>query len=442
MPTANDLIRLLSVPNESLTLEYKSWLDLGANHGKATLAKAAIALCNEGGGIIILGMRAAENAQLGSQPRPEGIARYNQDAVNAAINRYADPQIHCEVMFALHPVSGVEHAFVIVPGGMTVPVMSTRDHQGEIMAQRCYVRKPGPRSEEPFTAEEWRGVFERCLQARREDMLHAIRLIVQGHSAPAPQEEHNALQQFCAQAEERWHQLTAELPADDPARMPRGYYRLCFEIIGVEPVSLAVLRQRMAEAGQIRLTGWGPFVALTRQDLTPRVVNDAIEAWLGNPGPERVGGRDVHHCDFWRADGSDRLFLQRGYDEDGSERVQPGSSFDVTLPVWRVGEAMLYVARLARQFADNPQILVRVEYTGLGGRELVSLERRIILDEGRTSADDQYRGETQASAGEIEDNVVEILHELLSPLYERFDFFDLPLALVTREIERMRRNRF
>jgi hypothetical protein len=98
MPTANDLIRLLSVPNESLTLEYKSWLDLGANHGKATLAKAAIALCNEGGGIIILGMRAAENAQLGSQPRPEGIARYNQDAVNAAINRYADPQIHCEVM--------------------------------------------------------------------------------------------------------------------------------------------------------------------------------------------------------------------------------------------------------------------------------------------------------------------------------------------------------
>jgi hypothetical protein len=150
----------------------------------------------------------------------------------------------------------------------------------------------------------------------------------------------------------------------------------------------------------------------------------------------------VHHCDFWRADGSGRLFLQRGYDEDGSERVPPGSSFDVTLPVWRVGEAMLYVARLARQFADNPQIFVRVEYTGLGGRELVSLERRIILDEGRTSADDQYRGETQASAGEIEDNVVEILHELLSPLYERFDFFDLPLALVTREIERMRRNRF
>jgi len=48
MPTQGELRALLEIPSESLTLEYKSWLNLVENPGKATLAKAAIALANEG----------------------------------------------------------------------------------------------------------------------------------------------------------------------------------------------------------------------------------------------------------------------------------------------------------------------------------------------------------------------------------------------------------
>ena len=57
MPTTAELKALLQFPTEKLTVEYKSWLDLSDNGGKATLAKAAIALANEGGGVIVLGMR-------------------------------------------------------------------------------------------------------------------------------------------------------------------------------------------------------------------------------------------------------------------------------------------------------------------------------------------------------------------------------------------------
>jgi Schlafen, AlbA_2 len=143
VPSQAELLRLLLEPNESLTLEYKSWLDLADNKGRATLAKAAIALANEGGGIIVLGMRAAEGAPLTSQVQPHRIGRYDQDAINAAVNRFAEPAIHCELSFAFHPETHVEHAFVSVAGGMKVPIMSKRDQQDEIMAQRCYVRKPG-----------------------------------------------------------------------------------------------------------------------------------------------------------------------------------------------------------------------------------------------------------------------------------------------------------
>src|SRR5262245_10870138 len=170
MPTPAELERLLVLPNESMSLEYKSWLNLTQNHGRATLAKAAIALANNDGGIIVLGMR-PENDQGGaleSQPRPAELRRYSQDDVNAAINRYADPDFHCELMFAAHPETRTEHAFVIVPGGMTVPVISARDCEGVIAARRCYMREPGPRSEEPLTGEEWRTLLDRCVRAGRE----------------------------------------------------------------------------------------------------------------------------------------------------------------------------------------------------------------------------------------------------------------------------------
>jgi len=71
MPSAAELLNLLYFPSESLAIEYKSWLDLTDTAGRATLAKAAIALANEGGGIIVLGMRedVGEGGALGSHGR-------------------------------------------------------------------------------------------------------------------------------------------------------------------------------------------------------------------------------------------------------------------------------------------------------------------------------------------------------------------------------------
>lgn len=442
MPTEADFVRLLLQPNESLTLEYKSWLDLSANHGRAVLAKAAIALANEGGGIIILGMRPVENGPLASLARPPGLNRYDQDAVNAAINRYSDPEIHCELAFAMHPGTAIEHAFVVVPGGGVVPVMSTRDQHGEIMAQRCYVRKPGPRSEEPFTAEEWRGVLERCLQARRENMLDAIRFIVQGHPPSQAHVEREWFDVFCRAADQRWRQLIELLPANDAARMSQGYYRICFEIMDVRPaVNFVELRNRMDQASRVRHTGWGPFISLTREDLAPRIMGDAIEVWLGNPDAPRAE-RTPEHCDFWRASREGVFVLQRGYDEDSHANVDPGTILDMTLPIWRIGEAFLYASRIARLFAENPSILIRVAFIGLRNRELGLLTRGGARREGRVSEDDLVTLESQVTAIEIDDNLVEILHALLSPLYERFAFFELSIDFVAREIERMRNTRF
>jgi len=445
MPTLEDVVSLLAFPNETLSTEYKSWLDLSDNSGKATLAKAAIALANHGGGTIVLGMREnnAEGGSLGSHPRPDGLSRYSQNDINAAINRYADPTFHCTLSFAENPNDGIEHAFVSVPGGIAVPIMSRRGCEGIISAQRCYIRKPGPKSEEPHTAEEWRELLDRCVKAGRESMLDAIRLILQGHVGTNPSEEaKNVLSDFIMNAQQRWQELVEPLPSDDAARMPLGHYELSFGILSVEPApNLAELRRRLDAARQIKHTGWGPFVSLSKDPFQPYPFEGLIEAWLGAHEEERTL-RTPAHCDFWRAHRDGRLFLQRGYDEDENRYVQPGTCIDVTLPIWRVGEAMLHVARLSRSFDDNPKIFVHCRFNTLKDRFPTRIGHSGFLDDRYVCKEVEVTVETQATATEIEDNLAEVLHPTLVPLYERFSFFELPMQIVVDELEKLRRGRY
>jgi hypothetical protein len=440
----NELRGLLELPNETLSAEYKGWLNLSDIRGKATLAKAAIALANHGGGIIVLGMRSHEDGPLQSVQRPAEIGRYTQDDVNQAINRFAEPEFHCELRFTVHSATGVEHAFVSIPGGMSVPIMSRRDCEGVISARRCYIRKPGPRSEEPLDGQEWRALLDRCVQAGRENMLDAIRAIVHGRagSAPSPSQVSSALPGFTEATRARWLGLLANLPVDDPARFPLGHYELGFEILDGKPLqSLLEMRRAMQQTGSVKHTGWGPFVQLTRTEYAPQIVGGAIEAWLGLPA-ERVLGRGPAHCDFWRADATGRLVLMRGYDEDDAPGREPGKWTDVTLPVWRVGEAILYVGRLAELFGENTSILVRCRFLGLKGRSLASISGERWIFDDRRCADNEVILERQITRAQARDNLVEVLHALLSPLYERFSFFELSENLVAEEIERMTRNRF
>ena len=225
------------------------------------------------------------------------------------------------------------------------------------------------------------------------------------------------------------------------ARMPRGHYEISFEIHDTpEIATLADLRRRLDQAGRVRHTGWSPFVHLHRDPMAPRVVDGLIEAWVGAPEAQRFE-RDVAHCDFWRVDRQCQFFLLRGYDEDASERVEPGQFFDVTLPVWRVGEAMLFLARFARAI-ENPTIAIRCKYVGLAGRVLTSWTGRRALFGDRRAIDDEVILNKQATADEIEDNLTEILHPMLVPLYEEFGLLELAPRLVAEELAEMRRNHF
>lgn len=443
MPSIQDLQPLVAEPREDLSSEYKDWLDLTANEHKATVAKAAIAVVNHGGGFIIIGF---EDAAVGlqSHARPDAIPEITQDAINAAIRRYASPEFHCELYVVPHPTTGVIHPVIVVPGTMTEPVMSKRDCPGVISQNRCYIRKPGPRSEEPRTGEEWRALLNRCVRAGRDDMLEAIRAIVSGRvgvhgGSPNVMEQ---LRAFCDAGRARWAELTEPLPGNAPGLFPHGYYEMGFALAGAQPAGgLADLKDRLRHARRIKLTGWTPFLDMTTPEWTPYPHQNFVEAWVGRPLAGRAD-HDASHSDFWRASPAGSLYTIRGYAEDALENRPRGQLFDITLPVWRIAEGVLFARRLSETYEDVDAMLIWCRFTGLMGRRLISItgNRAVFGDE--VSGTDEIAMEAQATPQQIDDNLVEVMHQLLTPLYERFSFFRLPVVLVEEELAQMARGRF
>ena len=444
MTRRDDLEAALRDPNESLTFEYKRWLDLGSNHGKATLAKAVIAKANAEGGFVVIGYE-EEGGTLRSVPCPDGIPEITQDLANGAVQRYADPAIHVRVEWVETGETGVRHPVVIVPVDTATPAMAKRGCDGVLIQARVYVRKPGPRSEEPGSTEEWRDLLDRYVRRGRSNMLDAIRAIVEGRAeeAEAQPDLQDRLAAFMAASAERHEAVLggAGLPPDVPARMPFGRYEIGFAFDGAAPApSLAELRSRIDEAHRIKLTGWPAFLAMTRPEFTPYPSEGSIEAWLGRPVEERYL-EDAAHADFWRIAPDGLLYTVSGYDEDSApDRAEPGTVFDLTLPVWRVGEAILFARRLAATFEGVERIAVQVRWSGLDGRALRTITgTRAPMSYDRLSRTDGVTSEIVTTPEQIDDVLPEVLRSLLAPAYELFEFYDLPIRIVEEELVNLRR---
>jgi transcriptional regulator with XRE-family HTH domain len=251
---------------------------------------------------------------------------------------------------------------------------------------------------------------------------------------------------FVHQSFKRWQTLIDTLPAEASARFLHGWYRIDYCLEGdLRPVSLTeyegILRQAVT-----RHTGWPVFIVMSRPELAPREMDGAIECWLAEPGIERTFN-DAAHADFWRALPSGRLFLMRGYQEDGQETFQPGTIFDTTLPVWRLGEGLLHAEKLAsllRKSDDTPiTVRFRAIYNGLSGRLLRSWANPLseLWLEGHAARSDEAVLEVTVPAESITERLSEHLFPMIASLYERFGVTGLTVNRVKAETDRLLNSR-
>jgi hypothetical protein len=181
-----------------------------------------------------------------------------------------------------------------------------------------------------------------------------------------------------------------------------------------------------------RETGWPPWWVPTRVGIQPEETQDgAIECWFRDDAVRNYG-----HSDFWRAEPNLKLFLLRGYQEDGITGA-PGTALDPVLPVWRMAESLLHSARMARYVnADDIEFLAR--WDGLENRELraVTSDRWDFMP-GHIARDDSIATFVRTSPEEIDRDLPNVVRALVSSLFEVFGLFDPPGSLYATEVATM-----
>lgn len=321
---------------------------------------------------------------------------------------------------------------------------------------------------------DWQGIVEECRRRRKaEGMTQREHAALAGVSVPtisafergertltlakafdilrvvgliADESAEGAQNAFVQESFLRWRGLVDKLPTNSPARFPHGCYRIDYALEGdLRAVTLTEYEELLRQAVPHN-TGWPVFLFLSRQELAPREVEGAIECWLGAPGVER-SLIDAAHSDFWRALPTGRQFLMRGYQEDGQDTFPPSSIFDTTLPIWRMGEALLHAERLSRLLRKKEGAHISVQfraiYTGLSGRVLRSWANPLsdLWFEGHAARSDEAVLEANVTAETITEQLGEHLFPMVSSLFERFGVTGLTIARLKTEAEKLLNSR-
>ncbi len=449
MPTDIDrnLQDLLRDPRETLSTEIKNWLDPTDNEHRAHVAKACIALANHGGGHLIIGFTEDGDGYREADDRPDRLDAFNTDWVNETVSRYAEPPFHCDVRHIESPSTGGVFPVVTIPGGHRIPIIAKRSGPGDRVIRQGapYIRRPGPRSEPPQSAQEWQDLMRRCLVNGREEMLDQLRMILAGQpiSRLAVPAEEDALLRWRDHGVERWREVVEGVPPENPASCSHGFCTIGYQLYGeVRPRRGQELIDMLRQA-KVRHTGWPEWWVPGRQDIDPYPHGDNIECWIARDG--EVFHDDPSHADFWHAHPEGRMFLLRGYAEDALDEIEPGSVFSLTTPVWRVGESLLHTSNVAAILAaddDQAEVEIILQWTGLQGRRLKAIgSTRILMDRWQSNQDAiETRGRFRAA--NLPDVLPEAVQELTLPLYESFAFFRPPAEMFAEELALMRRNQF
>lgn len=174
-----------------------------------------------------------------------------------------------------------------------------------------------------------------------------------------------------------------------------------------------------AQAAQIRTFGWPIGLVLNADDDRPHPTGSSIRAVVE---ATRLEGEPSF--DYWELRTDGEFFMVHSLFED--QRGHSDKLFFDTRIV-RVTEALLYAGRLYDRLGVPPEgnVGVSVLHGGLQGRALTAANRARSLSYERTCHTDEVTATASFVLGELDAKLVHLVVDLVSPLFELFDFFEL-----------------
>lgn len=365
---------LVTHPSESLGTEFKRWLDLSNDEHKAKIVKGVIALYNNNGGRLVIGLR--DDGSIDSElPESEIRERWRAEAVQEIVSRYISPPI--EVATKIIPMGSAFIVVIEVPSGVRMPATASRQ-LGRIETHDLFVRTTTSNhrySSSKPTRHDWEQLIRNCMDNREADIGAFFRRHL------GVQTELDALRAAFSLPKSLSTRVT-ELLDDGDLRSRQselirsndqiGYVEIAFEIEGRTTAQHAPNQSFLWELQGVRpdYSGWPPFVFIPNSATEKPVVRDG--GWEATVELDRsISG--AWALDFWRIEPKGRFYTKRSLQDDTSSDVRPLEFLDPVLHLRRITEAMaigmLFCQRM-KYVLDETQIAFAFRWTRLSGRKL------------------------------------------------------------------------
>ena len=166
----------LEALSETLDTELKGWLNLADPRDAALLAKACIALRNNDGGRVIVGIDDGSISSIVPGAPADVAAAYHTDLINEIVGRYATPKF--EVRVTIKEYQGALHPEIQIPGGIQYPVITRAPFETVLRQNAVYIRTISngrPSSSPPITASDWDRLIRTCFDNREADIGRFMR---------------------------------------------------------------------------------------------------------------------------------------------------------------------------------------------------------------------------------------------------------------------------
>lgn len=371
------LQRLLDNPTETLSVEVKRWLDPKSEAGIEKIAKGCLALFNNNGGHMIVGI--CDDGTPDNDNIPADVrATFHPDVIQSIVSKFSYTPFEVQVEFRSR--DGQEYPIFKVPSGVRTPAV-TKSQLGKINPDDVYVRSLTSNntvSSSKPKRRDWDRLIRFCLDNREADIGGFFRrhlgvsvdidLLRSSFSLP------QTLDQQAIELLDNGYARFLEL--NEKNSLPDvGYVEIGISINGSKRVEFKATQSFLERMQQrkVNYSGWPPFIYIHNKETkawNPFVHEKGWEANIIAP-PIGMGPATI---DFWRLDPTGRFYTIRALQDDmNSSGIPPLTFLDPILHVRRIAEVLavgLSFAQSMEYELEQTEIAFAFRWSRLSGRSL------------------------------------------------------------------------